>query len=123
MADLLGLKEGKYYYALGCEILGDPPGGYWRPSLADRQARMSAGKREAKRRERNPAPSRADGNYSRSRADGGIDVFIGPDGGITSERPHVHVVHSAPEDRIIFTVTQRDGTHTHTEYLLRRCKR
>ncbi|MGQ0572907.1 MAG: hypothetical protein ACT4RN_01740 [Pseudonocardia sp.] len=66
---------------------------------------------------RYPAPSRDGGYYSRARADGSIDVFIGPDGDITSERPHVHVVHSPPEDRIILTVTDRRGRHTHQEYL------
>lgn len=66
---------------------------------------------------RYPTPSRKNGYYSQQRADGSIDVFIGPNGDITSERPHVHVVHSPPERRIIFTVTDSRGRHIHEEYL------
>jgi hypothetical protein len=66
---------------------------------------------------RYPSPSRKNGYYSQYRADGSIDVFIGPNGDITSERPHVHVVHSPGENRIIFTVTQSNGRHSHQEFL------
>ena len=66
---------------------------------------------------RYPAPSRSNGYYSQQRPDGSIDVFIGPDGDITAERPHVHIVHSPPENRIIFTVTDARGRHTHQEFL------
>ncbi len=64
-----------------------------------------------------PAPSRSNGYYSTDRGYGASDYFVGSDGQITAERPHVHVVHNPREGRIIFTVTQRDGSHTHTEYL------
>ncbi|AYF99141.1 hypothetical protein D7I47_13345 [Protaetiibacter intestinalis] len=67
---------------------------------------------------RYPRPSRPEGYYSESNADASrIGAFYGPDGQITSERPHVHVIHSEAEGRVIFVVTQSDGTHTATEYL------
>ena len=66
---------------------------------------------------RYPSPSRDDGYYSRLRKNGSIDVFIGPNGDITSERPHVHIVHSPGENRIIFTVTDSAGRHVHQEFL------
>ena len=66
---------------------------------------------------RYPSPSRDDGYYSQIRKGGEIDVFIGPNGDITAERPHVHVVHSPPENRIIFTVTDSQGRHIHQEFL------
>src|ERR1700754_4840361 len=62
---------------------------------------------------RYPSPSRRDGYYSQLRKGGTIDAFIGPNGDITSERPHVHVVHSPREGRIIFAVTNSQGRHTH----------
>lgn len=64
-----------------------------------------------------PPPSRPDGYYSRSRRNGVVDVYIAPNGNITSERPHVHIVHSDPEQRIIITPTLSDGTHLPSEYL------
>lgn len=69
------------------------------------------------REERYPTPSREDGYYSKIRRNGTIDVFIGQNGDITSERPHVHIVHSSPENRIVFTVTDSNGGHSHQEYL------
>lgn len=66
---------------------------------------------------RYPKPSREDGYYSMRRRDGSIDVFIGPNGDITSERPHIHIIHSPREGRVIFTVTNTDGSHPHHEYL------
>lgn len=64
-----------------------------------------------------PTPSRKDGYYSQMREDHTVERFIGPDGDITSERPHIHVVHSEREGKIIFVATQRDGSHTHHETL------
>ena len=64
-----------------------------------------------------PAPTRKDGYYSRMRKSRTVERFIGPDGDITAERPHIHVVHSEREGKIIFEVTQRDGSHTHHETL------
>ncbi len=64
-----------------------------------------------------PAPSRPEGYYSRSRPDGSVERFIGPDGDITAERPHVHVIHSDTENRIIFVTTMSDGSHAKEEYL------
>ena len=64
-----------------------------------------------------PAPTRKDGYYSQMREDRTVERFIGPDGDITAERPHIHVVHSEREGKIIFEVTQRDGSHTHHETL------
>ncbi|QLD10869.1 hypothetical protein [Microbacterium oleivorans] len=58
MRDILGLRKGKVFYDLGCEILGAPPGGYWGSSLADRTARLEAGKRESRRRAEQVPPVR-----------------------------------------------------------------
>lgn len=43
----------RYHYDLGCEILGDPHGGYLGSTLAERMARVNAGRKEARRRELN----------------------------------------------------------------------
>ena len=76
-----------------------------------------AEREERERRSSYPAPSRDKGYYSRDRGDGTAEYYIGPNGDITAERPHVHVIHNPGEGRIIFKVTQSDGAHTHTEYL------
>lgn len=65
-----------------------------------------------------PRPTRPGGYYSESNADASrVSRFIGPDGKITAERPHIHIIHNESEGRIIFTVTQSDGTHPFVEYL------
>lgn len=65
-----------------------------------------------------PRPTREDGYFSESDSAGArIGQFIGPDGNITSERPHVHIIHNEREEQIIFIVTQRDGSHTNQQYL------
>ncbi|SIS19326.1 hypothetical protein [Microbacterium sp. RURRCA19A] len=65
-----------------------------------------------------PRPTRKDGYYSESDAAGTrIGQFIGPNGDITSERPHVHIIHNEGEGKIIFVVTQRDGSHSNQQYL------
>lgn len=63
-----------------------------------------------------PPPSRKDGYFSTSE-EGKVGVFIAPNGDITSERPHVHIVHSEFENRIIITPTMSDGRHLASEYL------
>jgi hypothetical protein len=55
--------------------------------------------------------------YSQNRIDGSVDVFVGPSGEPTMERPHVHIVHSSPEDRIIIVPTMSNGSHGQTVYL------
>ena len=51
--------------------------------------------------------SRSNGNGSK------VDYFIGPDGGPTKARPHVHVIHNEDEGLIVFVATQSDGSHSH----------
>lgn len=41
----------KYHYELGCQVLGEPEGGWWRSTLSDRLLRIEEGRREALRRE------------------------------------------------------------------------
>ncbi|PPF40651.1 hypothetical protein C5B93_03435 [Rathayibacter sp. AY1A2] len=43
-------NEMMYFYELGCGIMGEPAGGWWRSTLAERTSRIQAGKREHKRR-------------------------------------------------------------------------
>lgn len=109
--------ELRYYFDVGCEVLGTPDGGWWGSTLAQRMERVNAGRRAEGQRRHYAEPSREDGYYSESRRDGAIGQFFGPDGDITSERPHVHVIHNEREGRIIFMVTQRDGSHTDERYL------
>ena len=76
---------------------------------------MMAAKREREERERRsaaryPAPTRKGGWYSTNRG-GKVELFIGPDGDITAERPHVHVVHDEPNSEVVFIVTRADGSH------------
>jgi hypothetical protein len=59
----------------------------------------------------NPAPTRPDGFYSQHRKDGTDEMFVGPDGNATAERPHVHIIHSPREDLITLVATLADGTH------------
>ena len=66
---------------------------------------------------RYPAPSREDGYYSELRNNGTVGLFVGPNGDITAERPHVHVVHSPSENRVVFVATDRTGRHIHEETL------
>lgn len=118
-------RELEALYDLGCIQSGRAPGGYWRDSTLNRMSYVAIGRKvaerqreqEAKEQKRHSKPSRKDGYYSQLRENGKIDQFIGPNGEITSERPHIHVVHSEPEGKIIFVVTQRDGSHTHRETL------
>lgn len=56
------------------------------------------------------APTRDRGYYSRDRGNGDFEYFIGRDGDITAERPHVHVIHSQSENRIVIVGTHTDGT-------------
>lgn len=118
-------RELEALYDLGMIESGHSPGGYWRDSTVNRMSYVAIGRRvvarqqeqATKERKRYPAPSRNDGYYSQMRADGTVEQFIGRDGNITSERPHVHIVHSEREGKILFVVTQRDGSHTHRETL------
>lgn len=64
-----------------------------------------------------PVPTRDDGYYSEHRPGDKDHYFIGPRGEITSERPHVHVIHSTRENRIIIEGTNTDGTHFGKQYL------
>lgn len=80
-------------------------------------ARSEREAEEAARRGPFGTPSRENGYFSQDRGYGAADYFIGRHGEITSERPHVHVVHNPKEGKISFTVTQLDGEHTHQEYL------
>jgi hypothetical protein len=106
-----------YYFNLGCEVLGTPDGGYWRCTTMERLDRVAAGRKEEARRAAYPVPTRPDGYYSRDRGDGTSEQFIGKDGDITAERPHIHVVHNPGEGRIIFAITHSDDTHGRTHYL------
>lgn len=107
-----------YYFDLGCEVMGKPPGGYWRCTTMERLDRIGEGRKEAARRAaRYPAPTRPNGYYSQDRGNGAIEQFIGKDGDITAERPHVHIIHNENEGRIVFVATQSDGSHNAPEYL------
>lgn len=118
-------RELEALYDLGMIESGHSPGGYWHDSTLNRMSYVAIGRRVVERRqeqaareqEHYPAPSRQDGYYSRMRADSTVEQFIGSDGSITSERPHVHVVHSEREGKITFVVTQKNGSHTHRETL------
>lgn len=106
-------------FNLGCEVMGTPAGGYWRCTTMERLDRVAAGRKEAARRAaRYPAPTRPNGYYSQDRGDGTSEQFIGPDGDLTAERPHVHIIHNPSEGQIIFAVTHSDGTHGNRHYLL-----
>lgn len=105
-------------FNLGCEVLGTPAGGYWRCTTMERLDRVAAGRKEAARRAAAyPAPSRPNGYYSQDRGNGAIEQFIGRNGEITAERPHVHIIHNENEGRIVFVATQSDGSHSAPEYL------
>lgn len=106
-----------YFFDLGCQVMGTPAGGYWGCSTMERLERVAAGRKEQARRDVYPVPTRPDGYYSQDRGTGAFEQFIGKDGDITSERPHIHVIHSSDEGRIIFAVTHTDGSHGTTEYL------
>lgn len=58
-----------------------------------------------------PRPSRDWGYYSKSKGDR-IDVFIGRDGDITAERPHVHMIQNSPSSDYIFVATDARGRHS-----------
>ena len=80
-------------------------------SASHNRAAMLAARREREANEtRYAAPTRQGGWYSKSR-DGKVEIFIGPDGDLTAERPHVHVVHDDPNSEVIFIVTRIDGSH------------
>ena len=106
-----------YFFDLGCEVLGTPDGGYWRCTTWERLDRVAAGRKEQARRDRYPVPTRPDGYYSQDRGNGAIEQFIGKNGDITSERPHVHIIHNENEGRIVFVATQSNGRHSPPEYL------
>lgn len=114
--------ESSQYYKLGRQVLGISMLDFLRMSFTDKMRVAKAGQAEYRRRkaeesQRYPKPSRPDGYYSKLRKDGKIDLFFDRNGEITSERPHVHVIHSEPEGKIIFKVTQENGEHTHAEEL------
>ena len=96
--------------ALGDQIRGTLKHG-GSTSYSHNRAAMLAAKEEREARERAYArPTRKGGWYSRSKA-GKIELFIGPNGDITAERPHVHVIHDDSASEVIFVVTMSDGTH------------
>jgi hypothetical protein len=106
-----------HYFNLGCEVMGTPDGGYWRCTTMERLDRINAGRKEEARRAVYPIPTRTGGYYSKLRASGAVELFIGKDGEITSERPHVHVIHNDDEGQIVFVATQSNGQHGRPEYL------
>jgi hypothetical protein len=106
-----------YFFELGCQVMGTPAGGYWRCKPMERLDRIAAGRKEQARRDVYPLPTRDEGYYSQTRKDGSFEQFIGPNGDITAERPHVHVIHNVTEGQIIFAVTHSDGSHGQSEYL------
>ena len=71
---------------------------------------VSVSKPDNARRYMDP-PTRPDGYYSEQRKDETVSYFVGKNGKITAERPHVHVIHSRVEGRITVIGTNRDGTH------------
>lgn len=106
-----------HYFDLGCEVMGTPDGGYWRCTTMERLDRINAGRKEEARRAVYPLPTREKGYYSQDHGDGTSEQFIGKDGDITAERPHIHIIHNPNEGRIIFAVTHSDGTHGKSEDL------
>ena len=121
-------NEAKYYFNLGCEVLGPPSTNIGIQGSVERADRIAAGRREAARRAAIEAakeksatvygrPTRDDGYFSQDRGYGAADYFLGRDGNPTSERPHLHVIHNPREGKIIFVVTTRNGAHVAEEQL------
>lgn len=106
-----------HYFNLGCEVMGTPPGGYWRCTTMERLDRINAGRKEEARRAVYPVPTRPNGYYSQDRGNGAIEQFIGKNGELTAERPHVHIIHNENEGRIVFVATHSNGSHGAPEYL------
>lgn len=108
--------------ALGDQVRGSMKYGastsYRHNKAAIEAARAEREADEAAQRGPFARPSRKNGYFSKDRGYGAADYFIGRRGEITSERPHVHVIHNPREGRIIFTVTQSNGEHPYPdEYL------
>lgn len=122
-------NEARYFYQVGCEVLGPPSTTVGLKGSVERADRMAAGRKEHIRRQvlldrleheqANPTgrPSRENGYYSQDRGYGAADLFVGKDGKPTSERPHVHVIHNPREGQITIQGTLRDGTHVGKETL------
>lgn len=110
--------DAKYIYELGCEVLGKPRGNMGFGTVRERADRLRAGRAEYARRQaaqkHYPAPSRDGGYYSRYiSGNKTTEIFIGPDGNLTSERPHVHVIHDDSRGEIRIVVTWENNDHTH----------
>lgn len=59
-----------------------------------------------------PKPTRKGGWYSKARSDDQtVHQFIGSNGDLTSERPHVHVIHKEKQGEILIQITLQDGSH------------
>src|SRR5690606_23312102 len=120
-------EESKYFYYLGCEVLGLPSTVAGLKGSIERADRMRAGRQEHARRavlldrlereQQAPSnrPSRENGYFSRDRGIGAADFFIDKSGHPTAERPHVHVIHNPAENNgaglIIIQGTAIDGSH------------
>jgi hypothetical protein len=52
-------------------------------------------------------------SYTSIQKDGTIHEYIGPAGGITFDRPHVHVIHDEKHDEVRLHLTDASGGHTH----------